>query len=123
MKIFKSADILIPKGDVDFSKWSVVACDQYTSEPEYWREAQLIAGNNPSTLNIIFPEVYLELGDGDERIKNINTAMEKYLADGLFEEFRDSYIYVERVQSDGKLRRGIVGVVDLEAYDYSVGSL
>lgn len=122
MKIFKSANILIPKGDVDFSKWSVVACDQYTSEPEYWSDVKEITKDFPTTLNITFPEVYLEDSNGDEIIKNINDTMNKYLNDGLFEEFNDSYVYVERIQSDGKLRRGIVGVVDLEAYDYNVGS-
>ena len=69
MAIFKPADILIPQ-NVDFTKWSVVACDQYTSEREYWEDVKNIVGDSPSTLNIIFPEVYLEDGDGDERIRS-----------------------------------------------------
>lgn len=121
MKIFKTADILLPK-NADFTKWSVVACDQYTSEPDYWQRAAEIVGDSPSALNIIFPEVYLEDGDGSERIKRINATMEDYLASGLFEERKDAFIYVERTQLDGKARHGLVGMVDLEEYDFSKGS-
>lgn len=121
MSIFTSADILLPK-NVDFSKWSVVACDQYSSEPEYWKKAEKLAGESPSTLNIIYPEAYLNEPDGDARIKKINDTMQEYLDNGVFEEYPDSLIYVERTQADGRVRRGIVGQIDLEAYDYSVGS-
>lgn len=121
MKIFRPADILLPKG-VDFTKWSVVACDQYTSEPEYWEEARRIADGSPSALNIIFPEVYLEEDGADERIKRINASMEEYLASGLFDELKESFVYVERTQPDGKTRHGLVGMVDLEEYDFSNGS-
>ena len=93
MAIFKPADILIPQ-NVDFTKWSVVACDQYTSEREYWEDVKNIVGDSPSTLNIIFPEVYLEDGDGDERIKKINSTMEEYINQGIFRELKDSFIYV-----------------------------
>ena len=121
MDIFKPADILLPKNQ-DFSKWSVVACDQYSSEPEYWRAAAEFAGDAPSALNIIFPEAYLNDGDGDERIKKINETMERYIEDGIFAEYPDSLIYVERTQPNGKVRHGIVGEIDLEYYDFSVGS-
>lgn len=121
MNIFMQADILLPKNQ-DFSKWSVVACDQYSSEPDYWKKAAEIAGDAPSTLNIIFPEAYLEDGDGDERIKKINSTMSKYMSGGIFEEFKNSFIYVERTQPNGKVRHGIVGQLDLEYYDFSVGS-
>lgn len=121
MAIFEAADILIPQG-VDFSKWSVVACDQYTSEPEYWEDVKNIVGDSPSTLNIIYPEVYLEEENGDGRIKNINETMQKYLDSGLFKELKNSLIYVERTQSDGKTRKGIVGRLDLDEYDFSKGS-
>ncbi len=121
MNVFKSADILIPSG-VDFSKWSVVACDQYSSQKDYWEKAREIAGDSPSTLNIIFPEAYLNDNDGDERIKLINSTMEKYMNDGIFKEYTDSFIYVERMQSNGKIRKGIIGVMDLEEYDFSKGS-
>ena len=78
MSVFDKAKIILPK-NCDMEKWSVVACDQYTSEREYWEDVKNIVGDSPSTLNIIFPEVYLEDGDGDERIKKINSTMEEYI--------------------------------------------
>lgn len=119
MKTFKKADILVPK-DIDNTKWSVVACDQYTSQPEYWDSAAKIAGNSPSTLNLVFPEAFL--AEGDSRIEKINRTMTEYLENGIFEELLDSMIYVERTDSSGKIRRGIVGAIDLEDYDFSIGS-
>ena len=121
MSIFNRANILLPK-NVDFTKWSVVACDQYSSEPEYWKNAEDIAKDSPSTLNIIYPEAYLNEADGDIRIKRINETMQEYLDKGVFCEYENSLIYVERTQQNGKVRRGFVGQIDLEAYDYSVGS-
>lgn len=119
MNTFRKADILIPK-DVDHSKWSVVACDQYTSQPEYWNEVSNIVGTLPSALNIVFPEAFLEEGDG--RIEKINAKMAEYIDEGIFEECLNSMIYVERTMSNGKVRKGIIGSVDLEDYDFSVGS-
>lgn len=121
MSAFKSADILIPQ-NIDFTKWSVVACDQYTSELGYWQDVKDIVSGSPSTLNIIFPEVYLEDGNSEERIEKINAVMEEYLSDSLFREYKDTLIYVKRTQSDGKVRHGIVGKIDLEEYDFSKGS-
>lgn len=121
MSIFNTADILLPKS-ADLSKWAVVACDQFTSEPEYWEEVRKIVGDEPSTLNIIFPEVYLEDGDGDERIEKINKTMDEYIKSGILKEYKNSMIYVERVQTDGKVRKGIIGTVDLEEYDFNKGS-
>ena len=116
---FSPADILLPK--TDFENWSVIACDQYTSEPEYWQNVKTAAGDKPSALNIILPEVYLS-ADNSEKIEKINQNMQKYLENDIFTEYKDSLIYVERIQSDGKLRRGIVGKIDLECYDYRSGS-
>ena len=118
---FAPADILIPK-DIDIEKWSVVACDQFTSEPEYWERAAREAEGSPSTLNLILPES--ELGkDGEaDKIKKINATMEEYLNGGVFAEYRDALVYVERTQSDGRVRRGIVGKFDLTCYDYTPGS-
>ncbi|MBQ3115157.1 MAG: DUF1015 domain-containing protein [Clostridia bacterium] len=104
------------------TKWSVVACDQYTSEPKYWDHVKNTVGTSPSTFNMIFPEIYLEDDDADIRIKNINETMEKYLKDGVFKTLNNSLIYVERSVLCGKIRRGIVGSVDLEHYDYNKGS-
>lgn len=114
------ADILLPKKD--FEKWAVVACDQYTSQPEYWEKASDITDGTPSALNVILPEVYLEDSDVESRIENINKTMSQYLADGVFNEYKNSMVFVERTLFDGRVRKGIVGAVDLESYDYSVGS-
>lgn len=120
MTAFSTADILIPRADM--SKWSVVACDQYTGEPQYWEKTAEIVGDAPSALKLILPEVYLEQPDTEQRISAINEEMKKYSAQGLFEEFNDSLILTRRTQSDGKVRTGIVGAIDLEMYDYNKGS-
>lgn len=119
---FKPANILVPNEKTDMSSWSVVACDQYTSEPKYWEDVKEIVGDKVSSLNMILPEVYLESDDIDLKIENIHNAMNDYLSSDVFEEYKDSYIYIERTQSDGKIRKGLVGMIDLEEYDYSKGS-
>ena len=121
MKIFNTSDILIPNTE-KLEKWAVVACDQYTSEPGYWDEVKKITDGYPSALNIIFPEVYLEDGDADERIEKINKTMREYLEEGLFTEYKDALIYIERTHTDGKTHKGVIGVLDLEEYDFSKGS-
>lgn len=103
----------------DASAWAVVACDQFTSEPEYWEKAEKLVGDKPSTLRLILPEVYLS--EGDTRIPIINETMKKYLAEELITH-EGSMIFTERAQSDGTVRRGIVMAVDLEAYDYRKGA-
>ncbi len=118
MTAFKKADILLPQ-DVDLSKWSVVACDQYTSQADYWQDVEKIVGDSPSTLNITFPEVYLS--EGDKRIEKINKTMDKYMESGIFKKYPQSLIYVERT-INGKIRRGVIGAIDLEKYDFGVGS-
>lgn len=118
---FCPANILLP-ATADMSEWSVVACDQYTGEPEYWQKTEEIVGDSPSTLRLTLPEIYLEETDVEARIEKINANIEKYLADGVFKEYKNAMVYVRRIQSDGKLREGIVGAVDLEMYDYRKGS-
>ena len=117
----KRANILLPK-DVDMTKWSVVACDQYTSEPEYWKDVEKEVGSSPSTLNLILPELYLEDTDVEDRIKKINKTMEEYLDESIFNEYKDTMIYLERTQKDGKVREGLMAMVDLEDYSYEKGS-
>ncbi len=117
---FLPADILLP----DFNKingtaWSVVACDQYTSEPDYWQEVEGKIGETPSTLRMILPEVYLD--ESEERVPAIHAAMEQYEKDVLLRH-PGSMIYLERTQSNGRVRRGLIGVIDLEQYDYNKGS-
>lgn len=118
---FQPADILIPRG-VDMTKWAVVACDQFTSEPEYWSRTAGIVGNSPSALSLILPEAYLGAPDESARIGKIHSAMREYLGSGIFTEYKNAMIYVERTQSDGRVRRGIVGAIDLEEYDFTPGS-
>lgn len=119
-KCFFSADILLPAmTKTDAKKWSVIACDQFTSEPHYWEAAEKEVGDAPSTLRVILPEVYLS--QTESRIPHINSTMDKYL-DELLISHPDSMIYTQRVQSDGALRRGIVMAIDLECYDFKKGA-
>jgi len=105
---------------VDLKKWAVIACDQFTSEPEYWNQVEKIVGDAPSTFNLTFPEVYLEKPGAAERIQNIQSTMRKYLDAGILQP-REGLIYVERTVA-GKTRKGIVLCLDLERYDYTKGS-
>lgn len=118
---FKRGNILLPK-NTDMTKWSVVACDQYTSEAEYWNDVEKIVGDAPSTLKLTLPEIYLEDENVSERIAKINSNMKALLDEDFFNEYKDSMIYLERTQSDGKIREGLIGVVDLEAYSYEKGA-
>ncbi len=114
------ANILLPKNG--FEKWAVVACDQFTSEADYWKQVETNVGDQPSALKVTLPEIYLEDGDTEKRISDINNNMLKYLNDCVLEEHKSSMIYVERTQSDGTVRHGIVGAVELSDYDYRKGS-
>ena len=119
---FKSADILLPRFRNDperMKKWACVACDQYTSEPDYWKRVDDFVGNTESTLRITLPEIWLD--EAEKRIPAINSTMRRYL-DGIFEVFPDSMICLERTLKDGKLRKGLIGAVDLECYDYTKGA-
>jgi hypothetical protein len=110
----------LPKAGTDLKKWAVIACDQFTSEPEYWRDVEKIVGDAPSTLNLTFPEVYLEKLGAEERVQNVQSTMRKYVDEGIFQP-RDGLIYVERTVG-GKTRKGLVLCLDLERYDYNKGS-
>lgn len=112
--------VYLPKPGTDLTKWAVIACDQFTSQPEYWNEVERIVGDAPSTLNLTFPEVYLEQPGGEERIKNIQSTMRKYMDEGVLQP-HDGIVFVERTV-DGKTRKGIILALDLEAYDYNKGS-
>lgn len=120
-KIFRPADILLPV-NCDMTKWSVVACDQFSSEPEYWDGLDRFVADAPSALRLMLPEAYLETRDQFAEAEKINEKMREYLDSGVFETLEQSYIYVERTLADGKVRRGVVGVLDLDAYDYSKNS-
>lgn len=116
--LFIPGRILLPR-DVDLTLWSVPACDQYTSEPEFWDQAEARVGEGPSALRMILPEAYFGLRDTEEETKKALAAMEDYRSRGLLRAFEDSYIYIERGQADGSVRRGLLGLVDLEGYEYS----
>jgi len=116
-------EVLLPREDMNLSKWSVVACDQYTSQLDYWNQVKAFAGDAPSTLNVIFPEVYLEDSDGDQRIQNINSAMQDYLDNGALKPLANkSLILVDRKTSQAPSRKGLVVALDLEHYDFNKGS-
>ena len=113
-RAFYPADILLPKKGTDMSRWSVIACDQFTSEPDYWEEVEALVGDAPSTLRMILPEVYLDGPQEKERLARIPQSMEEYLAGGLFDLYENAMIYVERTDSSGAVRAGVVGCIDLE---------
>ena len=121
MKSFRRTEILLPK-DCDMTKWSVVACDQFSSQPEYWAALESDCADVPSTLHLMLPEAYLESRDQFEAAQQINAEMQRYLDEGVFRTLPDSFIYVERTLASGILRRGLVGALDLEDYDFSAGS-
>lgn len=108
--------LLVPNDTVDMRKWSVVACDQYTSEPEYWHRAKEYIGDSPSTLNIIFPEAYLEDNE-EERIKDIHDHMLTYEKQCLIQ--KEGFVLIERTLRDKRIRKGLLISIDLEAYDYT----
>ena len=107
------ATILLPRPGTDWSRYSVIACDQFTSQPEYWRRVTDYVGDAPSTLKMILPELYLSQPDAKQRIQQIHRTMNQYQADGIFSTLPHAMICVRRTLSDGTLRRGIVGLIDL----------
>jgi len=120
--VFTPGNILIPKKNVDMKKWSVVACDQFSSEPAYWERVREAVGDLPSTFHLILPEAWLEGADLSREGDRIGGAMARCLEAEVFEEIPDSYIFVERRLAGGKVRRGLVGCLDLEAYDFAPGT-
>ena len=113
-------DIALPNEKLDLSKWAVIACDQFTSQPEYWDTVKQIVGNSPSTLNVILPEVYLETQNDENIIRQTQNTMRKYLNLGIF-SFFEGFILVERSVA-GKTRQGLMLALDLEQYDFNRGS-
>ena len=116
-------EILLPNKNINLQKWAVVACDQYTSQPDYWDAVAAEVGDSPSTLKVIFPEVYLEDSDGDQRIENINKEMQHYLDEGVIEAMpQKGFVLVDRKTSQVPSRKGLVVALDLEQYDFNKGS-
>lgn len=114
--------IMMPKEGTDLYKWSVVACDQYTSQPEYWQETEKTVGDAPSTLKMILPEVYLEGEDENRRVEEIHKTMVQYMEDGTLQEMPAGFMLVERSYGKELSRCGLVVEIDLETYEYKKGS-
>jgi len=112
-------EIMLPTKGSDLSKWAVVACDQYTSQPDYWFDVKNIAGDCPSTLYLTFPEIYLKDDDKEKRISNINSAMEKYLKEGVLELQKPGFVLLDRSTEHAISRKGLIIALDLEKYDYN----
>ncbi len=122
MNAFLPADILLPQVD-QMEKWAVIACDQFSSNPAYWDRVRSNAGDAPSTINLILPEAELGTPQEEAHTSLINQTMTKYQKEGVFKTYARSFVYVERTLGNGAIRKGLVGMVDLDAYDYSVGSV
>lgn len=121
LNTIKAPHILLPKKDIDMSKWAVIACDQYTSQPTYWEDLKRYVGDSPSSFHLIYPEVYLDQ-DNDQYIKKINQAMAKYLNENILNDLGSCMILVDRKTAYAERRLGLVLAVDLEDYSYEVGS-
>jgi hypothetical protein len=117
---FRLPQLLLPRPGIELGKWAVIACDQYTSQPEYWQRVEHIVGDAPSSLQLIFPEVYLAAADAPARIARIQQTMRRYLAEGLLQPHQGA-VYVER-RIGARVRRGLMLELDLEHYDYAAGS-
>ncbi len=118
----KVPEIYLPSRKDKMKEWAVVACDQYSSDTGYWHEVEKIVQDNPSTLNLIFPECYLNDPDHEERIHKINTTMKSYLDKNILSKTGPAFLVVERKTASGAIRHGLIAALDLEAYDYSKNS-
>ena len=114
--------LLLPRADIPLETWSVIACDQYTSQPEYWEEVRRLVGDDPSTLHLVFPEAYLEEACREQTIAGINQRMQVYLKSGVLAEQRPGFMLVEREVGRTAPRKGLVVALDLEQYDYRDGA-
>ncbi len=120
--IFTPADILLPRAGADMTRWAALACDQFSARLDYWEGMSEYVGQAPSALRLMLPEAYLHAADVQARKTAMCQAMDDYLVGDVFREIPDSYVYVERTLPNGKIRRGLVGKLDLEAYDWTPGS-
>ena len=118
---FVPADILLPAAGTPLDPWACIAVDQFTSQPEYWQRAETLAQGKPSTLHLVLPEAYLGTPQEEERLQSIRETMKTY-RDSVLTRQVHGFVYVERTQMDGTIRQGLVGAVDLEAYEYTAGA-
>ena len=117
----RAPHILLPKQGIDMSAWAVIACDQFTSQLDYWDDVEKIVGNKPSTLRMMFPEAYLGKVDEEEFIKKTNKTIDQYLSDGTLADEGECFILVDRKTPDVERRLGLVISIDLEDYTYKRG--
>ena len=114
---FGAADILLPE-NCELQRWAVIACDQFTSQPAYWQQVDALTEGVTSAEHLILPECRLS-GSTEETIARIHETMRKYIREDLLRAYPDSFLYIERTLHNGQVRRGLIGMVDLEQYDYS----
>jgi uncharacterized protein (DUF1015 family) len=114
--------VLLPREGTDLTRWSVVACDQFTSQGKYWKQVDELVGLFPSTLRLIYPEAYLNSTNNDEQIDKISKAMERYLTEGILEPQKEGFVLIERTTDRGIIRRGLLVCLDLDHYDFKEGS-
>ncbi|MCC9000398.1 MAG: DUF1015 domain-containing protein, partial [Candidatus Contendobacter sp.] len=114
--------LLLPDAGVDLTQWAVVACDQYTSQPEYWAQVDALVGDAPSTLRLMLPEIFLDAVDEAQRIAAIHDAMRRYLTEGVLTEQPPGLALIERTTARGRIRRGLIAALDLEHYDFTPGA-
>ena len=119
---FAVPDILIPQKGTDLEKWAVIACDQYTSEPEYWRKAEEFAGDAPSALNLVLPEVYLGKDEEAKKLGSIAKAAPEYLNNGILQSLGTGFILTDRATSLHPSRKGLMAAIDLEGYSFEPGN-
>lgn len=115
-------DILFPKNGTNLEKWAVIACDQFTSEPEYWQSVEQNVGNAPSTLRLVLPEVYLGSDEETTRLKDIASSIDRYMSDGTLETLPEGYMLIDRETSIHSSRKGLIIALDLEAYSFEPGN-
>ncbi len=113
-------EILMPREGIDYDKWAVIACDQFSSDKKYWKDVESHVGDTPSTLNMILPECYLD--ESDSRVPRINSTMREYLEKGILQEAGKGFVYLTRSTPWVKSRRGLMVALDLEEYSYEKGA-
>lgn len=118
----QAPSLLLPRAGVDLTKWAVVACDQYTSQPDYWARVESLVGDAPSTLRLILPEAFLGAADEARRIQDIQESMRHYLAEGILVPQPPGLMLVERETARGRSRKGLIAALDLEHYDFTAGT-
>ncbi|MEY2701273.1 MAG: hypothetical protein RIQ52_2028, partial [Pseudomonadota bacterium] len=119
---FRLPELLLPSSAVSLETWPVVACDQFSAEPDYWHKVALLVDTGPSTLQAIYPEAFLGAEDREQRIRTIHTTMHQWLTEGILQPQSDGLMTVARTLPDGRIRKGILLALDLEHYDYRLDS-